>query len=278
MSILDQIDALSREMGTDLYHGMDRRGLTLAKVTNITDPDKFNRVKCLPVGSENTTDADGKQTSEETDWCYVMTPAGGPERGIFWFPQVDDLVVLAYLEGDPHRPLVIGSLWTTEVKPPYTIEDGKVQEYSSRTPSQIELLMHDEADKHKVTLTMPSGAVFTMDDGGKLLSLQDKDGKNSVKIDWNSGSVSVQAENKIELTCGKSTITLEKSGNITLDGGANVTIQGKSKVAVSGANVEIKGNSAVSISGAKAEVKASTTLDLNGSAMATLKGGMVKIN
>lgn len=77
------------------------------------------------------------------------------ERGIFWFPRLDDLVVLAYLDDDPHRPLVIGSLWTTEVKPPYTIEEGKVQEYAMRTPSKIELLMHDEEKKHKVTLTLP---------------------------------------------------------------------------------------------------------------------------
>ncbi len=278
MSILDQIDALSREMGTDLHHSMDRRGLTLAKVTNITDPDKFNRVKCLPVGSENTTDEKGRKTSEETDWCYVMTPAGGPEGGIFWFPQVDDLVVLAYLEGDPHRPLVIGGLWTTEVKPPYTIEEGKVQEYSFRTPSKTELLIHDEKDKHKATLTMPSGAVLIMDDENKILALQDKDKKNLVSIDWKGGNLSIKADNKIELSSGKSSVTLEKSGNISIEGGSNVTIKGNSKVEVSGANVELKGNSSVSVSGLKTEVKASTTLDLNGSAMATLKGGMVKIN
>ena len=54
MSIAEQLDSLSREMGMGLRRGMDRRGLTLAKVTNVTDPEKFNRVKCLPIGSENT--------------------------------------------------------------------------------------------------------------------------------------------------------------------------------------------------------------------------------
>ena len=61
---------------------MDRRGLTLAKVTNVTDPEKFNRVKCPSVGSENT---------EETDWRSV--DGGGGRRleyGFFWFPRVDD--------------------------------------------------------------------------------------------------------------------------------------------------------------------------------------------
>ena len=50
MSIAEQLDSLSREMGMGLRRGMDRRGLTLAKVTNVTDPEKFNRVKCLPIG------------------------------------------------------------------------------------------------------------------------------------------------------------------------------------------------------------------------------------
>ncbi len=271
MSILDQIDALPWEMGTDLYHGMDRRGITLAKVTNITDPDKFNRVKCLPIGSAD---------AEETDWCYVMTPAGGPKRGIFWFPRVDDLVVLAYLDSNPHRPLVIGGLWTTEAAPPYIIEEGKVPEYSFRTPSKIELLMHDEEDKHKVTLTMPSEAVFVMDDEKKLLELHDKENKNSISIDWKGGNISVKANNKIELNAGegKSKITLEKNGNVNIEGNANITVKGKTKVVIQSANIEIKADAKVAVKAAQGEIKASATLDLNGSAMATLKGGMIKIN
>ena len=83
MSIAEQLDSLFRESGAGLQREMDRRGPTLARVTNVTDPEKFNRVKCLPVGSENT---------EETDWCYVMAPMGGKECGQFFFPNVNDLV------------------------------------------------------------------------------------------------------------------------------------------------------------------------------------------
>lgn len=286
MSITDQLDAMTHELGMGLTHDMDRPGLTLAKVTNITDPDKFNRVKCLPVGSEEVKDSQGNPVSEETDWCYVMAPAGGPERGIFWFPQVDDLVVLAYLDGDPHRPLVIGALWTTEVQPPYTIEEGKVLEYSMRTPSKIEFLLHDEEEKHKATLTMPSGAVLLLDDENKKLELHDKDNKNLLSIDWENGNISLKADKDftieaggnitikaggdIEITAGSSSIKLEQSGNLT--------IKGSAKVAIEGATLEEKGNTSVSVQGAKVEVKANATLDLNGSAMANLKGGMVKIN
>lgn len=110
MSIADQLDAMMGQTRQLTGREMSRCGLTLAKVTNINDDQKFNRVKCLPIGSEN---------AEETDWCYVMTPMGGKECGMFFFPQVNDLVVLAYLDDDPHRPLVLGGYWNNEVLPPY---------------------------------------------------------------------------------------------------------------------------------------------------------------
>ena len=62
MSIAEQLGSLSREMGMEMRRGMDRHGLTLAKVTNVTDPDKFNRVKCLPVGSEGEKECRKKPT------------------------------------------------------------------------------------------------------------------------------------------------------------------------------------------------------------------------
>lgn len=263
MSIAQQLDSLAREMGMGMRRGMDRSGLTLAKVTNVTDPDKFNRVKCLPIGSEN---------AEETDWCYVMTPAGGKERGIFWFPRVDDLVVLAYLDDDPHRPLVIGSLWTTEVTPPYPIQDGKVLDYAMRTPSKIELLMHDEDKKHKVTLTMPSGATLVFDDENQAVSLQDKDAKNALQMDLKGGAVAVSADQKLELNVGSgaAVITLEKAGNIT--------IKAKAKVAIEGANVESKATAGLTLEGATAELKGTTSLNMSATGTTAIKGLTVSIN
>ena len=117
MSLAEQLTSAvglpERLEGRDMF----RSGLTLAKVTNIKDEQNLNRVKCLPIGVEAT---------EETDWCYVMMPMGGAGCGSFFFPQVNDLVVLTYLDGDPHRPLVLGGFWNTEVKPPLTIKDGKI--------------------------------------------------------------------------------------------------------------------------------------------------------
>lgn len=259
MSVIDQLNAL--EGGMPDRREMNRGGVSLARITNVTDPDKFNRVKCLPVGSEN---------AEETDWCYVMAPNGGASYGIFWFPRVDDLVVIAYLDDDPHRPLVLGALWTTESTPPYPIEDGKVQQYALRTPAGMELLMHDEENKNKVTLTMPSGTILVLDDENEQINLQDKDGENALQMDLRGGNITLKAKTKLALSAGDTTITLESSGNIAA--------KGSNKLSAEGATVAVKASAKLAMQGASAEMKADTTLDLNASGPATLKGAMVKIN
>ena len=110
----------------DSAAGQTRQGnvfsLTLATVKNIKDDQKLNRVRCLPIGAPD---------GELTDWCYVMTPMGGKERGLFLFPQVDDLVVLAWLDDDPFRPLVLGGFWNSETAPPAMTQDSAMSRKDS---------------------------------------------------------------------------------------------------------------------------------------------------
>lgn len=261
MSIADEFQAALNASGQTFERQMSRLGLTLAKVTNVTDPDKLNRVKCLPIENEKL---------EETDWIYVMAPLGGKQCGQFFFPNVDDLVVLAYLGGDPQRPMVIGSFWNTEVKPPYTVDQGKVLNYSIKTPSGTELLFYDEKGKEKVTLTMPSGTVLTVDDENQAVSIKDKSGDNSLSMDLKGGNIELKAKTKLVLSAGDTSVTLEASGNITN--------KAKSKIASQAANIEDKANAKVAIQGAQVDVKADATMNLQASGPATLKGAMVNIN
>ena len=129
MSIAEEFQAALNSVGYTLERQMERAGLALGVVTNVSDPNELNRVKCVLVENDQ---------NEETDWCYVMAPLGGQGCGQFFFPKVNDLVVLGYLNGDPHRPMVLGAYWNTTVKPPYVIQNGKVYDYIIKTPSGTE--------------------------------------------------------------------------------------------------------------------------------------------
>ncbi len=258
MSIMEQLSgAVMTESGRDIK----RSSLTLAKVTNIKDDKNLSRVKCLPIGAQN---------EEETDWCYVMAPMGGKECGICFFPQVNDLVILAYLGDDSHRPIVLGSFWNTELPPPKPIQDGKVEDYTVKTPKKIELLFHDEDKKQKVTLTMPSGTVVAVDDGAEKVEIKDKGGDNALTMDLKGGNTTVKCKTKLTLSAGQTSITLESSGNLTIKGNGTIKTEGT--------NIDSKATGKLSMKGAAAEMKADATLDLKASGPASLKGAILKLN
>ena len=256
----------------------------MAKVINIKDDEGLNRIKCLPIGAPD---------DEETDWCYVMTPMGGKERGLFLFPQVDDLVVLAWLDDDPHRPLALGGFWNSETAPPFKVQDGKAEDYCLKTPKKIEIVLHDEDSKQKLTVTMPSGATMVMDDEGKKITVQDKNGDNSLNMDLEGGNIELKAKTKLTLSAGKTTVTLEQGGNITMEGNGNISQKAKGKVALEGANVEgkatgslslkgstaeLKADASLNLKGATTEVKADASLTLNSSGATQVKGAILKLN
>lgn len=261
MGIAEQLQAVMDAAGQGVEAQMRRPGLTLAKVTNINDEQKLNRVKCLPIENEQ---------AEETDWCYVMAPLGGKSCGQFFFPNVDDLVVLGYLGGAPHRPMVLGGFWAPQVPPPYTIQEGKVYNFSIKTPQGTELLFYDEPAKQKVTLTLPSGTTLTIDDEAQAVALKDKNGENALEMDLKGGNAVLKAKTQLLLAAGETKITLTSQGE--------VGVSASQKVSVETATLEEKGSAAVTIQGGQTKVEGTGSLDLQSNGSTTVKGIMVSIN
>jgi phage baseplate assembly protein gpV len=258
---------IAEQMGALMGHGSDLGALggvfslTLATVKNINDEKKLNRVRCLPIGAPD---------EELSDWCYVMTPMGGKERGLFLFPQVDDLVVLGYLENDPHRPIVLGGFWNSETTPPYTVADGKAEDYCLKTPQKVEFTLHDEDKKQKLTVTMPSGIVIEIDDEQQTLTTKNKDSDTMLTMKMKDGEIELTAKSKLTLTSGNASITLEKDGNITVKGSGDVTVDGK--------GVNVKASGQLTMKGNDIAATANKDLNLKATATASVKGTMLKLN
>lgn len=260
MSLADQFDN-AFQGGNSLESKMLRDGMVLAEVVNTEDPDKLNRIKCKLIGEPEDA---------ITDWCYFMSPLVGKECGVFMAPNVNDLVVLGYLNGDPHRPIVLGGYWNKERKAPFTIEKGVVQDYALYTPNQVKLTIHDEKDKQTVSMTMPSGTVLKLDDEKQTAVLQDKDGKNALTLNLKSGEATLCSEKKLTLSAGKTAITLESSGNMTL--------KCSGKLSMSSNSIAGEAQGQVSLQGATTQIKGNSTAELSASGATTIKGRVVEIN
>ncbi|HKE46325.1 MAG TPA: type VI secretion system tip protein TssI/VgrG [Steroidobacteraceae bacterium] len=102
------------------------QGPQTAKVTGPSGEeiytDKFGRIKV-----QFHWDREGKEDENASCWISVAQPWSGKNWGAVHIPRVGQEVVVAFLEGDPDRPFVIGSVWNGANMPPYELPANKTQ-------------------------------------------------------------------------------------------------------------------------------------------------------
>ncbi len=72
-------------------------------------------------------DRQGRKDDHSSCWMRVMQPVAGPGWGTMFLPRVGHEVVVMFLEGDPDRPLVMGSVYNGANVPPYPLPQNKTR-------------------------------------------------------------------------------------------------------------------------------------------------------
>ncbi len=253
------MDDLFSSMGRDSNELPDSistvSGISLAKVVNIKDPKNYGRVKCKYITAD--------KNAGETGWIYCVTPFGGKEYGCFFHPNVNDIVALAYQNGDIHRPFVIGRLWVQDSTPPVAVQNGKNEEYKIITPNKSYIDFFDGQGKEKITAGTPANRTITLDDGNQTITVTD--GKSTISIGSQNGITEITCEKKLVIKVG-SGVTIECDG---MQG--TVSINANKSVEVSAAQYSVK-------SSGTAEINANGSVTVKSSGMMTVQGSVTKIN
>jgi type VI secretion system secreted protein VgrG len=84
--------------------------------------DKYGRIKV-----QFPWDRQGKNNADSSCWIRVASPWSGTQWGMVHIPRVGQEVVVAFEEGDPDRPIVVGSVYNAQEMPPYTLPDNMTQ-------------------------------------------------------------------------------------------------------------------------------------------------------
>lgn len=182
-------------------------------------------------------------------WARMLFDYAGTSRGHFFWPEVDDEVLVGFLNDDPRNPVILGSLFnkkTAPALPPTAENDIK----AIVTKSNLRLEFNDK-DKI-ITIKTPGGNTVTVDDKGKEIKLKDQHGN--------------------VITMDSSAITLKSAGDIKLSATKNISLSS------SGGNVTLEGNNVQSTAKMKFEASGNAGAEIKTSAIAILKGSLVKIN
>jgi type VI secretion system secreted protein VgrG len=84
--------------------------------------DEYGRVKV-----QFHWDRYGKRDENSSCWVRVSQIWAGTKWGGIHIPRIKQEVVVSFLEGDPDKPLITGSVYNADCMPPYTLEANKTQ-------------------------------------------------------------------------------------------------------------------------------------------------------
>jgi Rhs element Vgr protein len=214
-------------------------GLQMGIVTALeNDPDGEDRIKCrLPLVS----------ASEEGIWARLATLDAGKDRGTYFRPEIDDEVVVGFLNDDPRHPVILGMCHSSAMPAPEPAKDDNHHKgYVSR--EKLKLTFDDE--KKVIGVETPAGNKLILSEDAKGITVQDQNGNK---------------------------ITLDDSG-ISIESVKDLVFKASKDVKLSGTNVNFSAQSSFKALGTStAEVSGSQT-KINGDAMTMIKGGLVQIN
>lgn len=189
-------------------------------------------------------------------WARLATMYATNGMGAYFLPEVNDEVLVGFMNADPTHPVVLGSLYGEKHKPPFEYEaKNNTKAIVTREKLRIEF----DEEKKVITVATPGKNTVEISDDGKSITLTDQH-KNEIKMD-NGG---------ITLSSAKD-ITLKAKGGITLDATSKISGTAKSDISLEGLNVKVQAK-------VGATVKGNATAELSASGQTTVKGAMVMIN
>ena len=186
-------------------------GVMTAVVTDIVDPDGQGRVKIkLP---ERAGPPHGAGASLEL-WARLATLMAGNNRGTWFVPDVGDGVLVAFSQGDPSHPFVLGGLWNGSALPPQAMDGaGKNFKKVIRSRNGVQITLDDQDGQESLRLETPAGQRIELRDGPESVMITDADG-NSIKLD--ATGITVQASAKVTINASQ---VLVSAGTVHVDVG-----------------------------------------------------------
>jgi type VI secretion system secreted protein VgrG len=250
--------------------------------------DKFGRVKVL-----FRWDREG--TSDETSSCWirVATATAGKGWGSISLPRMGQEVIVDFIEGDPDRPIITGSVYNADQMPSYGLPGAKTRSGMKSLSSPggggfNEIRLEDSKDTEQIFINGQKDIDTNIGNDARETIGRDSHltvGRDRIERIGRDDSVTIDRDNIHtigrdihENVGGKAAYNVGGSYSLAVNGDAGMKFSGSVAESVgnsfhlkAGANIVLDAGAGLTISGPGGHV----TIDGSG---VTIVGTMVKIN
>ncbi len=246
--------------------------------------------------------------NETTPWINLMGLHGGLDKGVHFLPEIEDIVMVDFVDGNVEIPYVIGTVYTGKQKSNIETKDNNLKSIATREGLRLQFdddkkaitiadnfldkfprnyletdnskflkIESSENDENAATIVLnkKEGLVITVLKGGNEIT--------SIVFDANSKKITIEAQGDIDITADKK-INL-KGQEITLKGqkisiNADTALEMKSgnEVKIGGTKIAANANAQLELKGAMGKLEASGMLEVKSSGILQVQGSLVKIN
>lgn len=156
-------------------------------------------------------------------------PVATPRKGFASLPEVGDLVLVQFVGGDLNRPVVIGTLYNDEDRPPESTEKQWVLQLPSGPDNK------ESGLRVEVTQDSPLTVKVTLADKFSL-SIVDDDPVVSLKVADTTLTIDGSGVVKIE---GAGDVSLKAGGDLKLEAGGKVEMKASGEMVLKGSLIKL---------------------------------------
>lgn len=263
--------------------------------------DKYGRIKV-----QFHWDREGKKDENSTCYIRVVQPWAGSGWGTSFIPRMGMEVIVNFIDGDPDRPLVTGSVYNADNLPPYSSKtQSGIKTRSTKkgtTANFNEIRFEDKKDGEQLFIhaeknmdtEVENNETLTVDNDRTKLVKHDENSTitNNRNKTVNNNQTENIAKNKTIDVGANHTETIQKDMTINVSGDLTETISGKYTDSVTkeygmqaksitmqandqitlktgGAKIVMKSNGDITISGKNINLKGSGNVVIKGSKVST---------
>lgn len=264
--------------------------------------DEFGRVKV-----HFLWDRAGKRDDTSSCWVRVAQGFAGKWGGAWMLPRVGDEVLIAFVDSDPDRPVIIGSVFNSEQKPIYALPANKTQSGIKTKSSKgggaanfNELRFEDKKGSEEINIQAEKDMTLLVKNDRtetvKRHRTETVDGKHTetTKLDRSAtvtqgnesllvkmGNIDTKASmGNIKTVASMGNISTKADlGKIEITAMQSITLTcGASKIHMTPASIEISSVMIKVKADAMLETKAGALAKHEAGALMIIKGGLVLIN